>query len=808
MNGLRPVLAICAMLCLRALAVDTPEVEPNDGKAGATTVNNGGLGLVSGDTISGSTTGASGGGGGSSDYFIITTAPTTNGFYRHELALTSPTPGHTVTIRGLSQTNGVINAGTDVTLQTGVLGYPGQSPDARTVVWFGFGKGERVYVRVTGTKSTTASYSLTLTTSPVPPLPLPGAIIEGSLTVERDPVNMTDTDFWMYNGFFAAIPGYGNDNPNRLTRPYTPGTYYIGLSNNNTANNLASPGDDLNRSGNVTDFADVLVNSSATTGLDLGMTINGGAGLVNAASTKTRPFDVTLYCFTVFPNTISTPPVGQAEVEPGETDNCARGVVCLRVTATPGANPPSSGVSVQVNLSSIGLGVQTMQDNGLGCDSLGGDLVFSLQVPVPPGTLPGTYTFPFIVRDAQERISQGFMQLRINGCGAAPPNDPCEQAQNIVPGEAFTGTTINAMLDPNLRNCRGGDITAPGVWFRTIGNGRRMTVQLCASANPFDAQVSVYCGSGGCDKLDCIGGDDNSCGPLPRFSWCTEEGGVYYILVHGTGLAVGEFLLELDDNGVPCSSALPCTPRGACCLIDGCRTVTPEECALAGGDYLGDFSSCIAADTRTRFISTNAFPLTVPDNSPTGITATIFVPFGSGLVSNLVPVIGLRHGTVSDLTVTLTHNTTTVTLMSAEDGTADVDGAYEFADYASRFLGQGRGTPIQPGIYRPRNPLVAFDGQLFQGLWTLRVTDTSPSTVGQVLGFALRTATITENCPSECPLCAADYNGDGGIDGADVQAFYGAWESGDACSDVNGDGGIDGSDVQFFFEAWENGDCS
>ncbi|MBX3382521.1 MAG: hypothetical protein KF864_03330 [Phycisphaeraceae bacterium] len=55
--------------------------------------------------------------------------------------------------------------------------------------------------------------------------------------------------------------------------------------------------------------------------------------------------------------------------------------------------------------------------------------------------------------------------------------------------------------------------------------------------------------------------------------------------------------------------------------------------------------------------------------------------------------------------------------------------------------------------------------------------------------------------------CYADFNQDGGIDGADVDAFFQAWENGDAAADVNEDGGIDGADVELFFEQWENGGC-
>ncbi len=57
------------------------------------------------------------------------------------------------------------------------------------------------------------------------------------------------------------------------------------------------------------------------------------------------------------------------------------------------------------------------------------------------------------------------------------------------------------------------------------------------------------------------------------------------------------------------------------------------------------------------------------------------------------------------------------------------------------------------------------------------------------------------------PACTADFNSDGGIDGADVSAFFAAWQDGLDEADVNQDGGIDGADVSTFFAAWESGSC-
>ncbi|MBS0197640.1 MAG: hypothetical protein JSR77_12875 [Planctomycetes bacterium] len=58
-----------------------------------------------------------------------------------------------------------------------------------------------------------------------------------------------------------------------------------------------------------------------------------------------------------------------------------------------------------------------------------------------------------------------------------------------------------------------------------------------------------------------------------------------------------------------------------------------------------------------------------------------------------------------------------------------------------------------------------------------------------------------------CSACAADYNQDGGVDGADVASFFQDWEASGSCADVNLDGGIDGGDVESFFSVWEAGGC-
>ncbi len=88
---------------------------------------------------------------------------------------------------------------------------------------------------------------------------------------------------------------------------------------------------------------------------------------------------------------------------------------------------------------------------------------------------------------------------------------------------------------------------------------------------------------------------------------------------------------------------------------------------------------------------------------------------------------------------------------------------------------------------------------------------TIPVTAGsfytlRVGGFngATGTGTLVLTC---IPPCIADYNNDGGVDGADVDAFFADWELGLFGADVNQDGGVDGTDIGVFFAAWELGSC-
>ena len=55
----------------------------------------------------------------------------------------------------------------------------------------------------------------------------------------------------------------------------------------------------------------------------------------------------------------------------------------------------------------------------------------------------------------------------------------------------------------------------------------------------------------------------------------------------------------------------------------------------------------------------------------------------------------------------------------------------------------------------------------------------------------------------QTPVCPADWDNSGGIDGDDITAFFADWQAGEA--DIDGSGGTDGDDITFFFVRWQAG---
>ncbi len=307
MNRKNLTIVAFAGLALGAAASATTfnETEPNDNKAGANLIS----GILVGDTIVGNSIGSSTTvpGAGSADYFRVRTGAGALGIYRNRLIITSAQT-HLGSLRGLNQVAGVPGT-TDASIQASAS----VGGVARTNQWYTFGREADIYYRVTGTASTTADYSVAYEQVAVAPTAIAGSFNAGNITITTiGQGHTTDTDFWVYDANFNAIPGYGNDDESvagggtgatlqsLLTRNYSAGTYYIAMSNFALTNNQTAAPDDDFQSGALTDFANVLVSSSTSTTASLTFTITDGVTSTQVANVHDA-FGVNFFSFTVVP---------------------------------------------------------------------------------------------------------------------------------------------------------------------------------------------------------------------------------------------------------------------------------------------------------------------------------------------------------------------------------------------------------------------------------------------------------------------------------------------------------------------------
>ncbi|MCE2966074.1 MAG: hypothetical protein ACK5WB_08780 [Phycisphaerales bacterium] len=347
------------------------ETEPNNAKTVANSFT-----MASGDTITGTSTGSSSVTTSTlattADYYRIKTTPAALGIYRNRLIMNTANTGTmTFSLRGLSQSSGVINTASDASVATADVGRAGVTPSsARSLQYYSFGREEEVFVSVVGATATTQPYTITLERTPVTPVSLGTTIIAGEITLTNTPTNTNDTAIVVYDSNFNIINaadnnlrGINDDRPITigtglpagLRRTYAPGTYYVAFSGSNQATNLANPTDDNFRSGARLDFPNAITSSRITSATDFNLRVSGAnfttfdtTGVAFPASD--RGFQ-NWFTMVVNPNLVPTPPA----VASASTDRpgAAGDTVTINVTITPGTNPTSSTLLVEGDLSAL-----------------------------------------------------------------------------------------------------------------------------------------------------------------------------------------------------------------------------------------------------------------------------------------------------------------------------------------------------------------------------------------------------------------------------------------------------------------------
>lgn len=169
---------------------------------------------------------------------------------------------------------------------------------------------------------------------------------------------------------------------------------------------------------------------------------------------------------------------------------------------------------------------------------------------------------------------------------------------------------------------------------------------------------------------------------------------------------------------------------------------SPQTVALTG--------TGIGPDTSVRFESADT-PIAIPDNDPTGITSTITVPASDARsVADADIDLDVTHTWVGDLIATVSHTGASVTIVDQPGAPASTFGCSSnnmviIADdegTAGTIEGTCGATTgdeayTTGGRYTPNNPLTAFDGTAFAGMWTLNISDNAGGDTGTLNSWAL-----------------------------------------------------------------------
>jgi hypothetical protein len=569
-----------------------PEFEPNETRANC--VGHAIAAMAPGDILTGNTTGfVTTAGANSEDTWDVTTAAAPSaGIWRYRLNITSTgTDAFTGSIRGLTQLNGVIGT-TDTALQTTSATPP------HYVQWYANENPSRIYFRITGTSSTTSPYTVTLQRDPITPNVVPNAVDAGPLFITTIGQTTQNTEVWLYDANFVAIVDAGNDNTAtttqcRLERNLPAGDYYLAISNNNLANNLASPVDDSNRSGNVLDFPNALCTNSVTVSANNNFVIGNRCTGVSQSFANTQPdrFEIQFWKFTLAGTQIPDPVAFGA----GTPVNVLQGSSATLTVTASGATP----TSVTADLSAFGLSnAEAFHDDGLNGDATAGDNIWSYSLPVSAAQASGPYTINVTGNQPNACVAAtGSISLTVN-----PVNNTCGNAIPIVIGGSYAGSTLGALAaGGSSTTCNSITGTNPGVWY-TFTEGpvaHRLRAHLCDPTTDFDAKMVAYtitnpllsCGP---TNFTCTMGNDTNgqgcpnvqnaatyvasgqgrtntpiimhwpvSGPGTNDSKCTVPNTTYYICVMNTVSATGgHFVLHLDDTGEQCQGSPP--PNNAC----------------------------------------------------------------------------------------------------------------------------------------------------------------------------------------------------------------------------------------------------
>ena len=170
---------------------------------------------------------------------------------------------------------------------------------------------------------------------------------------------------------------------------------------------------------------------------------------------------------------------------------------------------------------------------------------------------------------------------------------------------------------------------------------------------------------------------------------------------------------------------------------DGQTDATDSDCRIPS--Y---FPACPVGQSRWIVESTGG-PISIPDNTPAGLSSTITLPPGLGTIRRVAVVFDITHPWYSDLDISLTPPGAGVALnLSSDNGADGVNYTRTVLDSTCASMIAGSAAPFS-GCYLPESTLGTLNGTPASGAWRLGVVDDIVEDIGTFRGWALVLCTTT-----------------------------------------------------------------
>jgi hypothetical protein len=145
--------------------------------------------------------------------------------------------------------------------------------------------------------------------------------------------------------------------------------------------------------------------------------------------------------------------------------------------------------------------------------------------------------------------SVGDFVLTVESYDPMRKNDFCSRSTFIeANGTVSIGSTVQATFD-NIGPCQSVANTGAGVWYETVGTGRRLTASLCHNQTTFKTAITVLAGN--CTSAICVAANDESViNGCSEVTWLSTLDETYKILVHGYEEQEGDFGLSVVEEKV------------------------------------------------------------------------------------------------------------------------------------------------------------------------------------------------------------------------------------------------------------------